>query len=769
MSSHWTRWLRDRLGHWRINLGTGAAALDQSEPEDRRATPRSRRLRTQLLTLTLLVSVPSLGMTIVAGISMDRDMQRMRASHRQRLAMSMADAVDDTFNTAFITLTAIASNIGSTADPAKRDPQAVLPRSLLDLGSEASGASIRVVVPKDGSVILGQPTTASDLQEQALVHVRDLAMRSGSLTVGDVLLTEDRHVPLIPIILPLQRQGATIALLEMQLPTERLTAALRRAASGGAGLGLLIDPKDRVAASSFNVARLTGTTATPDSDAQVATLPHVPGWRVTYRPNPPASWLRLDHPIALSLLGGVVSLLLSFVLISLQSHRITRNLRVLAELARSVISGTDRPPATLQMRVAEFEDLRQGMLRADAVLRRRGAAERMALREARTGHELLMSVVNGTAESIHVKDLELRYVLVNRAGLHCCGMRREEWQVLGRRTAELFPAELAETIEAADRRVLATGRISSFEQEYQPYGEEMTHWIAITITPWQDAEGCMVGVVAVSRDITQQRRADLRLRNLQAELLRTSRLSAMGAMASGLAHELNQPLAAATNYLNASGRLLDRVTEASASDQQTNPNLTLARETVADAAGQMLRAGAIVRRLRDFVDRGEAELQAENIEELLHETCDLLRTDGITDGIDLVIQVDQALSPVLIDRVQIGQVLLNLVRNAAEAILPDQGGGRIEIRARLSRDSLTTGGTAVIEVSDNGPGLSPGIADRLFEPFVSTKRTGMGIGLAICRTIVEGHGGQLTAHDGDLGGMLFRILLPALVSNGERS
>jgi two-component system sensor kinase FixL len=407
--------------------------------------------------------------------------------------------------------------------------------------------------------------------------------------------------------------------------------------------------------------------------------------------------------------------------------------------------------------ITEFEELRRNLARAVAMLRRRGAAERMALREARTGHELLISVVNGTPEEIHVKDLDLRYVMVNRAALNNGPERRAEWQVLGKQTADLFPPELASHIEDADRRVLATGEATSFELDYLTPGDTSPRWLAMTIAPWQDVEGKVVGVVSVSRDVTPHRQAQVRLRKLQAELLRATRLSAMGAMASGLAHELNQPLAAATNYLNAGNRLLER-----SADGDTNA-LQAARGAVTDAAQQMLRAGAIVRRLRDFVDRGEVELQPESVEELLRETTDLAISDGLPENIGLELTVADNIGHVLVDRTQIGQVVLNLLRNAAEAIqsMEPPRQGLIRVSARLISSNM------VITVQDNGPGLAPGIADRLFEPFVSSKRTGMGIGLAICRTIVEGHGGRLTAEMLPEGGMMFRIVLPVMMPQGE--
>jgi two-component system sensor kinase FixL len=344
---------------------------------------------------------------------------------------------------------------------------------------------------------------------------------------------------------------------------------------------------------------------------------------------------------------------------------------------------------------------------------------------------------------------------------------REEWQVLGRSATDLWPEEVARHIEIADRWVLATGRMTGFELEVVWPGHP-TRWMWMTITPWQDVDGRVVGVVSVSRDITEQRAAETNLRAMQADLLRATRLSAMGAMASGLAHELNQPLAAATNYLNASARLLERGAGGNAQGPpELLTDLRLARGAVADAAQQLLRSGAIVRRLRDFVERGEAELQPQDVSELIRGTIELARADGITQGVELQMVLAPYTALVLIDITQMQQVLLNLIRNAAEAIRdavkadPDREHGII-VLAAVARPPDGT----CIDVIDNGPGLPPDIAENLFQPFMSTKPGGMGIGLTICHTIVEGHGGQLQAQIAIGGGTRFRITLPPVPQSG---
>ncbi len=228
----------------------------------------------------------------------------------------------------------------------------------------------------------------------------------------------------------------------------------------------------------------------------------------------------------------------------------------------------------------------------------------------------------------------------------------------------------------------------------------------------------------------------------------------MGAMASGLAHELNQPLAAATLFLAAAGRLLLRGDSGAAAD------------AVRDAGQQVQLAGEIVRRVRDFVSRGEAEPEPLDLGGLLSDTAELARAGGILGGASLTVRPPAGRLRVLADRGQMQQLLLNLIRNAAEAIAsqprPSGGRGRIILTAGqpdAGAAACAERGSAQITVADNGPGLLPEVRARLFAPFVSTKREGMGIGLAICRSIVEGHGGRLTVATGPRG-TTFRIILP---------
>ncbi|MFZ0694966.1 MAG: ATP-binding protein, partial [Alphaproteobacteria bacterium] len=249
------------------------------------------------------------------------------------------------------------------------------------------------------------------------------------------------------------------------------------------------------------------------------------------------------------------------------------------------------------------------------------------------------------------------------------------------------------------------------------------------------------------RDVTERQQTQARLQELQSELVHISRLTAMGEMASALAHELNQPLSAIANYMKGSRRLLEN---------SPGENATLLRDAMDKAAAQALRAGEIIRRLRDFVARGESERRVEDVKKLIEEASALALVGAKDKGVRVQFQFDPRIEFVLADKVQIQQVLLNLMRNAIEAMEESNK------RELIVSTALTSEDLVAISVSDTGTGISPEISAQLFQPFVTTKRHGMGVGLSISRTIIEAHGGSIVPLPNPDGGTVFCFTLPAV-------
>jgi two-component system sensor kinase FixL len=320
-------------------------------------------------------------------------------------------------------------------------------------------------------------------------------------------------------------------------------------------------------------------------------------------------------------------------------------------------------------------------------------------------------------------------------------------EICGRNVSLLMPSPYREAHDAYIARYLATGErriIGIGRVVVGQHKDGSTFPIELAVGEVQNGERrIFTGFV---RDLTERQETQARLQELQAELLHASRLSAMGQMGTTLAHELNQPLTATINYLRAAQRLLGAAGPA---------DLARIRQAVDLAAEQTLRSGQIIGRLRDFVARGETEKRPESAAKLIEEASALALVGAKQHGVMVRLEIAPALPPVLADRVQIQQTLLNLIRNAIEAM---HGCERRELTiAVAAREEM-----ALFSVADTGPGLAPGIAGQPFRPFVTTKPHGMGIGLSICRTIAEAHGGRLWAEPNHGGGTTFRFTVPVL-------
>jgi two-component system sensor kinase FixL len=321
----------------------------------------------------------------------------------------------------------------------------------------------------------------------------------------------------------------------------------------------------------------------------------------------------------------------------------------------------------------------------------------------------------------------------------------EDSEVIGENISMLMPQPYRDEHDRYLQRYLATGekRIIGVDRVVTGRRKDgSTFPIKLEVAEMRSGERrFFVGFI---RDLTERQQTEDQLHELQTELARLSRLTAMGEMASTLAHEINQPLSAISNYLQGCNRLLEPVEHA---------NVPRIRHVLAETTKQTLRAGHIIRQLREFVARGETEKRPENISKLVEEASALALVGAREVGIKTVFRFASNTDIVLVEKVQVQQVLLNLMRNAVEAM---QGCERKEL---LVTTSVPSRNKITVSVADTGSGLSKEISGRLFQPFVTTKPAGMGVGLSISKRIVEAHGGEMWAEANPSGGTIFRFTL----------
>ena len=317
--------------------------------------------------------------------------------------------------------------------------------------------------------------------------------------------------------------------------------------------------------------------------------------------------------------------------------------------------------------------------------------------------------------------------------------------VVGRNVKMLMPSPYQEEHDAylerylrtGERRIIGIGRVvSGLRKDGSVFPIELAVGEAMFA-----GKRLFTGFI---RDITQRQETERRLDELQSEMRHVARLSEMGQMGSTLAHELNQPLTAIANYVEACRRLAE-----------ANAPLEKVRQNLEKAAAQATRAGEIIRRLRQFVEKGSTERRAIPINQVVEEASALALIGAQQQGIRTTLQLDPSNPRAVIDRVQIQQVLVNLIRNSVDAVASSPR-REITVSTRVMHDGIE------LSVSDTGPGIAPEIAPKLFRPFVSTKQKGMGVGLSISRSIVQSHGAELRAIPGTDRGVTFTFTLPLL-------
>lgn len=367
----------------------------------------------------------------------------------------------------------------------------------------------------------------------------------------------------------------------------------------------------------------------------------------------------------------------------------------------------------------------------------------LSAREHSLEQALLGSILATVPDALIVIDMKGQIISFSAAAQRM--FQYAESDVLGENISMLMPSPDRERhdgyinhyLGTGEKRIIGIGRLTSARRR-----DGSVFPIELSVGEVHDqGKRLFTGFI---RDLTERQQAETRVADLQAELAHASRVTAMGTLASALAHELNQPLTAIANYLEAGRDMLD-------SDQPIDRELL--REAMAESAAQALRAGEIIRSLREFIKRGETMRQPEPLRGLLAEGTALAFIGADSRGIDMDISVDRRVDEVFVNRVQLQQVIINLVRNAVDA-MADSPARILRLSAAPAED-----GRVEVVVSDSGPGLDPDMSRTLFTPFTTTKASGMGVGLSICQTIVEGHGGRIWAEPSQWGGAAFHFTL----------
>jgi PAS domain S-box-containing protein len=348
--------------------------------------------------------------------------------------------------------------------------------------------------------------------------------------------------------------------------------------------------------------------------------------------------------------------------------------------------------------------------------------------DLREHEQQLQALLDNVPDRIYFKDLQSRFIKLNHMLVKRLGLANPE-QAIGKTDFDFQLPERAREFYTDEQRVLQTGEplINKTEKQIMPNGE--IAWTSTTKVPLRDAQGKVIGLAGINRDITQQKRAEREIEQQREELAHLSRITTLSELSGSLAHELNQPLAIILTNAQAAQLLL----------AQPSPDLAEARDILADIVSEDQRAGEVIRRLRALLKPGQTHLQPLSVNEIIEDVLRIARSDLIGHSITVQRRLAGSVPPVLGDRIQLQQVLLNLFLNASDAMADMPPAARL-----LTLATTHLNGVVRISISDTGCGLPPD-TERIFEPFYTTKKEGLGLGLSICRSIATAHNGRLWA------------------------
>lgn len=367
-------------------------------------------------------------------------------------------------------------------------------------------------------------------------------------------------------------------------------------------------------------------------------------------------------------------------------------------------------------------------------------------RELRERERRLQAIIDNVASVVYVKDLHGRYLLINRPFEAL--LKLSNASIVGKTDLDLFPQAQAEANRANDRKVIATGRALEFEEVVNFDGR--AHTFSSIKFPLLDADGLPYAICGASTDISGQRESQKEMRAMRENVWHADRVARVGALSASLAHELNQPLAAVLSNAQAALRFLD----------SGKADLQEIRAILEDIARDDKRAAAVISSLRAMVRRQERGREHLDLSDIIREMLDILHGELLAGQVETTTNL-QGGCVVLADKGQIQQVVLNLVMNAVEAMA---GRPTDERRLHISV-SRTDKDVAQIVVRDSGEGVAKDEMDKVFDAFRSTKPQGTGMGLAVCRSIVESHGGSIWLESNDDLGVSALLTLPLESSN----
>ena len=359
---------------------------------------------------------------------------------------------------------------------------------------------------------------------------------------------------------------------------------------------------------------------------------------------------------------------------------------------------------------------------------------------SRNTHELMAAVFNSVPGLLYLYAEDGQIVQWNKKHEELTGFTAEE--LLNRRARDWYDEEDLSTFDGAIRRIFSEGYADAEMKLIHKNGERVPYFLTGTRV-MIDGKPHLVGIAI---DISERKKAEQEIQQQRNELAHLSRVTMLGELAGSLAHELNQPLTAVLSNAQAAQRFL----------AHDHPDLNEVRDILADIVAEDKRAGEVIRRLRLLLKKGEVQHQPLNVNEVVQEVLKLVRSDLVNQGVTAQTELAPNLPVLCGDRVQLQQVLLNLVMNACDAMA-----GLARNRCQITIRTALAGGDSVrVSVVDSGPGIAAEKLEQVFDPFYTTKSHGMGLGLTVCRTIITAHAGKLWATSDPRRGATFHFSLP---------